>query len=76
MSIDVEGSEDRALAGIDLRRWRPTLLLLEATIPGTFIPCWEGWEPGLLAQGYRFAGADPANRYYVTEEQDWRISLF
>lgn len=68
LKIDVEGAEGRVLAGLDLTRWRPTVILLEATYPTTAEPNHQGWEPGLLAKGYRFVLFDGLNRFYLAEE--------
>lgn len=68
LKIDVEGAEGRVLAGLDLARWRPVVLLMEATYPTTAEPNHQGWEPALLAAGYRFVLFDGLNRFYLREE--------
>jgi len=65
ISMDVEGSEAWALAGLDLRAWQPRVLLIEATLPNTRIPAWDQWEPGVLASGYELAEFDGYNRFYT-----------
>ncbi len=69
LKIDVEGAEARVLAGLDLRRWRPVVLIVEAVTP-TNPPQdnFAEWEPGLLAQGYEAAYFDGLNRYYLRRE--------
>ena len=62
LKVDVEGHEAAVLRGGDWRRWRPRVVLVEATV----IP--EAWEPGLLAAGYLPATTDGVNRYYLRDE--------
>lgn len=64
-SIDVEGSEHGVLTGWDLGRWRPRLLCIEATKPGTNIWVFEDWDHLLVRANYLFARTDGANRYYL-----------
>ncbi|WP_417660013.1 FkbM family methyltransferase [Pseudidiomarina sp.] len=68
LKIDVEGFEAEVLAGMDLRRFRPWLLLIEATIPNSR-RIDASWEPGVLAAGYRQVYFDGLNRYYVALER-------
>ncbi len=68
VSIDVEGHEREVLEGGDWDRWRPRVVLVEATKPGTAIPSHEAWEPILLKANYVFVTFDGLNRYYVRAE--------
>ena len=68
LKIDVEGAEADVLAGNDWRRNRPKVVVVEALAPVTLAPAWDGWEPMLTAQNYRFAFFDGLNRYYVAGE--------
>ncbi|MBU6275055.1 MAG: FkbM family methyltransferase [Planctomycetes bacterium] len=68
LSIDVEGHEREVLLGADFRRWRPLVLVIEATEPGTAIPSHAGWEDLVLAAGYRHTLFDGVNRFYVRDE--------
>lgn len=68
LSIDVEGHEQAVLSGNDWERWRPRVILVEATQPATTVPVHERWEPILLEAGYLFATFDGLNRYYVRPE--------
>jgi len=67
-SIDVEGAEAEALQGLDLRRHRPWVLVLEAVFPGRPQPNHAHWEPAVLAAGYEPAYFDGVNRFYVAAE--------
>ena len=68
MKIDVEGHESAVIAGADWRRWRPVVLVIEATEPGRPRPSQASWEHLLLAAGYEFALFDGLNRFYVRSE--------
>ncbi len=68
LSVDVEGHELQALLGLDLGRWRPWVLAVEATAPLTRTPTHQAWEPLLLDAGYRFVAFDGLNRWYVSPE--------
>lgn len=71
--IDVEGFEKQVLEGMDWS-FRPWIFCMESTKPGTEIPCYEEWEPILLAHGYIHAKTHGINRYYVAEEHKELIS--
>jgi FkbM family methyltransferase len=62
LNIDTNGAEAAALAGLDLQRWRPWIVLVD-TAAGT------SWEARLLAARYSLAHDDGQNRYYVAAEQ-------
>lgn len=68
LSVDVEGSEAAVLAGLDLSRFRPWLMIIESTVPNRFEPNFAFWEGDLLQRGYRFVYCDAVNRYYVANE--------
>jgi FkbM family methyltransferase len=68
LKIDVEGAEADAIAGMDFKRWRPRVVLVEAIAPGSMVESWQAWEPALLAEGYAFAFFDRLNRFYVAQE--------
>nr|WP_315255739.1 FkbM family methyltransferase [uncultured Duganella sp.] len=68
LKIDVEGFEGEVLRGLDLAKWRPWILVVEATLPGSRETNHETWEGMILPRGYHFAYFDGLNRYYVAEE--------
>jgi FkbM family methyltransferase len=68
LKIDVEGAEPDALAGLDLTRHRPQVILVEAVNPNNLAADVSAWEPALLAGGYSFAFFDKLNRFYVADE--------
>ena len=69
LKIDAEGAEKSVLQGCDFNRFRPWLLVIEATVPTTQTPCYEEWEDLVLGAGYEFALAHEVNRYYVARER-------
>ncbi|KRE26035.1 FkbM family methyltransferase [Agromyces sp. Soil535] len=74
--VDTEGSEASVLRSIDLARFRPWVIVVEATAPTTTIRTHAEWEPLLLEAGYRFCLFDGLSRYYVAaEHEDLREKL-
>jgi FkbM family methyltransferase len=68
ISIDVEGYEREVIEGGDWKKWRPCIVVVEATKPGTTTPSHEDWESLLLKADYLFAMFDGLNRYYIRVE--------
>ncbi len=62
LKIDVEGHEEAVIRGGDWKRWRPRVLVVEATVAP------QRWEPVLLGADYLFATSDGINRYYIRFE--------
>lgn len=67
LKIDVEGYEAEVLAGMDFRRFRPWVVVVEATLPNSREVS-AGWEPALLEAGYRCVWFDGLNRFYLADE--------
>jgi FkbM family methyltransferase len=61
LKIDAEVHEEAVLAGMDFTRWRPRVILVEATPPCE-------WEKLILPHDYLHAFYDGLNRYYVRAE--------
>jgi FkbM family methyltransferase len=76
LSIDVEGHERSVILGNDWTRFRPRVLVIEATEPMKAVPTHERWEPLLLEAGYGFAYFDGLNRYYVRTEDAGLLERF
>jgi FkbM family methyltransferase len=70
LTIDTEGHERQVLEGGDWARWRPRVVVVEATQPNTLIPTHDQWEHVLTGAGYLFAAFDGLNRFYVRAEDE------
>lgn len=68
LKIDVEGFEGEVLKGMDFARWRPWVLVIEATLPNSRETRHAEWDGMVTGQGYRFVWFDGLNRYYVADE--------
>ncbi|HMI83397.1 MAG TPA: FkbM family methyltransferase [Polyangiaceae bacterium] len=73
LSIDVEGHERSVLLGADFRRFRPRVIVIEATRPMSPEPTHHLWEDLILPHDYQFAVFDGLNRYYVRREDEGLI---
>lgn len=73
LKIDVEGFEQQVLEGMDFRRYRPWIVLSEATRPNSQQESHLQWEPLLLETDYVFAYADGLNRFYVAKERAYLL---
>ena len=69
LKIDVEGFEESVLKGADFKRFRPWIVVVEATRPNSTEEIHEQWEHLLLDAGYLFAYGDGLNRFYVCIER-------
>lgn len=69
LKVDVEGAEADVLAGANLARFRPRVIIVEAVAPGTMAPSHESFEPIILPHGYFLAFGDGLNRFYVRAEE-------
>jgi FkbM family methyltransferase len=69
LKIDVEGHEREVIEGGDWARWRPRVVLVEASEP-------QRWEPQLLTAHYLFAAFDGLNRFYVRAEDSQLLAAF
>ncbi len=69
LKIDTEGFELATLQGLDLRSYRPWIILIESISPDTKVASYEPWEKVVLDQDYDFVYFDGVNRYYLAKEQ-------
>lgn len=76
LKIDVEGFENLVLAGADFSRYRPWVVLVEATRPNTREENYCEWESLLTDVGYNFYYFDGLNRFYVAQEQSDLVEFF
>jgi glycosyltransferase involved in cell wall biosynthesis len=68
LKIDVEGWEREVLCGLDLEKYRPTVILVEATWPETRIESQLEWEADVVAARYTSVYFDGINRFYLANE--------
>lgn len=68
LKIDVEGAEKNVLLGMDFKKWRPWLVLVEATRPMSQETVHQDWEFLLTEAAYEFVYFDGLNRYYIAGE--------
>jgi FkbM family methyltransferase len=76
LKIDVEGFEGEVLRGMDLKRWRPWVLVIEATLPNSRVTNHDTWEHMVTGQRYRYVWFDGLNRYYIAEEHPELAAAF
>lgn len=68
LKIDVEGAEKTVLQGLDLTRWRPWILVIEATVPMSQELNFDTWESMVIEAEYENVYFDGLNRFYVAKE--------
>jgi FkbM family methyltransferase len=69
LKIDAEGWEGPILRGSDWKKFRPLVLVIEATEPYSHTPAWQEWEPYLACEAkYLFVYFDGLNRFYTRQE--------
>lgn len=76
LKVDVEGLEERVLKGHDWARFKPWIVVVEATFPMSQTESHASWEPILLSAAYEFAYADGVNRFYVSGEHSELLAAF
>lgn len=70
LKVDVEGIEKAVIEGNDWHKYRPWVVVVEATLPMLQDESYQSWEPLLLKARYLFAYADGLNRFYVAQEHE------
>lgn len=68
LKVDVEGFERNVLEGTDFKKYRPWIVVMEATKPNTRDRSHGEWEDILLDNGYHFAYEYGIDRYYTSDE--------
>ncbi len=68
IKIDVEGLEEQVILGGDWQRFRPTVLLMECTLPNTNIRCENNIHSFLAEQNYEHVFFDGINDYFLAKE--------
>jgi len=70
LKIDVEGSEEKVLKGLDLNIFRPWIIMVESTPPLSQVEKYAEWEGMLLGANYGYCYFDGLNRFYIAKEHD------
>ncbi|MEH2286202.1 MAG: FkbM family methyltransferase [Nostoc sp.] len=68
LKIDVEGVEEEVILGGNWEIFRPTILVIETTLPNTNIRCKNNIPIFLREKGYQQVFFDGINDYYISEE--------
>jgi FkbM family methyltransferase len=69
LKIDVEGWEREVLTGLDLQRYRPTVIVVEATLPTTRVEAHSKWESLLSEADYSAVHFDGLSQFYLPNER-------
>jgi FkbM family methyltransferase len=69
LKVDVEGGESAVLQGADFQRFRPWVLVIEATLPLSTERNDHLWRELVLNAGYEQAFFDGVNLYFVAKER-------
>jgi FkbM family methyltransferase len=76
LKIDCEGAEAKVINAFDLARFRPWVILVEATTPNTQELSHAAWEAYLIRSKYKFVYWDGLNRFYLATERKALRSAF
>jgi FkbM family methyltransferase len=68
LAVDVEGAEAKVLAGLDLTRYRPTLIMIEAMAPERQVDVSQPSEAILRGAHYDPVYEDGLNRFFLAAE--------
>ncbi|MCC7277587.1 MAG: FkbM family methyltransferase [Chromatiaceae bacterium] len=74
LKIDTEGAERQILLSGDFTKYRPWIMVVEATYPMTQRSSHQQWEYILDAHDYRMVWFDGLNRWYLASEHFDRFS--
>lgn len=76
LKIDVEGYEKEVLLGCDFIKYRPEVVLVEATDPNSQNENHSNWEHILIDNHYIHCYNDGLNRFYVANERSDLLPFF
>ena len=69
LKIDVEGFEKEVIYGMDFDKFRPWIVVVEATKPNSQEEVHHDWEVVLTGANYLLAYTDGLNRFYLASER-------
>ena len=75
LKIDVEGFEREVLEGSSIEKYRPWVLVIEATRPNSTVDVSAVWEKLVLESGYVKTLFDGLNKFYVRQDMPDLIEL-
>lgn len=75
LKIDVEGQERSVLAGLDLDRYRPRVVVVECVEPWSRVRTDHLWRDLLEDRGYKQAGFDGVNLYFAAADNTELMEL-
>lgn len=68
LRIDAKGNHKAVLDGLNLRQWRPWIILIKSNPSNSTEESQPAWEQRILEHGYQFTYYDELNRFYVANE--------
>nr|NQU91819.1 FkbM family methyltransferase [Bacteroidota bacterium] len=68
LKIDVEGAEREVIKSNNWARFRPKVILIEATIPNSTTQNYSEWEKLIIEAEYAFVYFDGINRFYLRND--------
>jgi FkbM family methyltransferase len=75
LKIDVEGFEREVLEGSSIEKYRPWVLVIEATRPNSTVDVSAEWEKLVLDSGYVKTLFDGLNKFYVRTDMTDLVEL-
>ena len=76
LKVDAEGSEREVLLGMDFSRFRPWVVLVEATAPESQTRISEHWQETITKNGYKKVYFDGLNEFFLASERMELASRF
>ncbi len=68
LKVDVEGAEKAVLLSNDWNKFRPKVLVIEATVPNSQVLTYKEWDKILIDADYTFVFFDGLNRFYLRND--------
>ena len=75
LKIDVEGFEKSVIQGSSIEKYRPWVLVIEATRPNSTVDVSAEWEQLVLSAGYVLTLFDGLNKFYVRDDMPDLVTL-
>lgn len=76
LKVDAEGFEEAVIRGNDWEKYRPWIVVVEATLPLSNEESFDSWEKLLIQADYLLAYADGLNRFYLASERSSLLDQF